>query len=111
MGVRQREPVTDPEEYAEAVLQVVEQIPPGRVMTYGDIAEYLGRGGPRQVGHALSRDGSTVPWWRVVNASGRLPPGHEQRAAERLRAGGAPLAGDRLTPRVDLRRARWDGVG
>jgi alkylated DNA nucleotide flippase Atl1 len=104
-----RLPAGDPEEYAERVLAVVERIPPGRVMTYGDIAEYLGRGGPRQVGAVLSRDGGSVPWWRVVTATGRLPPGHELRAAEALRAEGVPLRGDHLAPRADLRAARWDG--
>ncbi|MDD9205825.1 MGMT family protein, partial [Georgenia sp. 10Sc9-8] len=43
------------EEYLEAVLDLVDQVPPGRVMTYGTIADVvgagLGRGGPRQVGH------------------------------------------------------------
>lgn len=42
------------EDFVEAVLSVVEAIPPGRVMAYGDIAEMLGAGGPRQVGRVLS---------------------------------------------------------
>lgn len=33
-------------EYAERVLDVADLIPPGRVMTYGDIAEWLGEGDP-----------------------------------------------------------------
>lgn len=63
------------DDFAEAVLQVVERIPSGRVMTYGAIAELLGRGGPRGVGGVMARDGSAVPWWRVVRANGTLP-GH-----------------------------------
>ncbi|HUR04803.1 MAG TPA: MGMT family protein, partial [Nonomuraea sp.] len=39
--------------FAERVLDVVESIPPGMVMSYGDIAEYLGEGGPRQVGQVM----------------------------------------------------------
>jgi hypothetical protein len=39
----------------------------------------------------------------VVNAAGRLPPGHETEARVRLRAEGAPLRGDG----VDLRAAHW----
>lgn len=79
----------------EAVLDVVEQIPAGRVMTYGDIAEVvggsLGRGGPRQVGTALRDGGGAVPWWRVVNAQG-LPPVHKRRTAlDRLRAEGTTI--------------------
>jgi alkylated DNA nucleotide flippase Atl1 len=101
--------LTDLESYVEAVLGVVEQIPPGRVMAYGQIAEYLGQGGPRLVGAVMSRYGAAVPWWRVVTASGRLPPGSEQRAAEQLRAEGAPLRGAGTDVRVDMRRATWDG--
>ena len=59
------------EDYAELVLSAVEQIPPGRVATYEDIAEIVGRGGPRQVGHVMAQFGGGVPWWRVVRADGR----------------------------------------
>ena len=63
----------DPEDFTEAVLRLVEAIPPGRVLTYGLIAEQIGRGGPRQVGGVMARDGHGVPWWRVVRADGSLP--------------------------------------
>jgi alkylated DNA nucleotide flippase Atl1 len=97
--------------YAERVLDVAEGIPAGRVMTYGDVAEYLGEGGPRQVGRVMALYGGAVPWWRVIRADGRLLPGHELRALEQYRVEGTPLrdvAGQHM-PRVDLRRARWDG--
>lgn len=100
------------EEYLEAVLDLVEQVPPGRATTYGTIAEVLaerlGRGGPRQVGTVLSRAGGGVAWWRVVAASGR-PPLHKDRiAVARLRAEGCPLTSeDDAVARVDLRRALW----
>jgi len=90
-------------EYVESVLTVVERIPPGRVMTYGAIAEYLGSGGPRQVGTVMARYGGGVPWHRVVAANGRVVPGHEEEALQRLRAEGTPLRGDR----VDVRLAGW----
>ena len=94
-------------EYAEAVLGVVERIPPGRVLAYGDIADYLGEGGPRQVGAVMSRYGGGVPWWRVLHADGSPAPGHEARALARYRDEGTPLrpSGER----VDMTRARWDG--
>ena len=60
----------DREEYVEAVLGAVESIPPGSVATYGDIAEYVGQGGPRQVGAIMREYGASVPWWRVIRASG-----------------------------------------
>ncbi|WP_199549626.1 MGMT family protein [Streptomyces sp. N35] len=98
-------------EYAERVLEVAEQIPPGRVMTYGDVAEWLGEGGPRQVGRAMALYGGPVPWWRVVRSDGVLLPGHERRALERYRVEATPLrtAADG-SQRLDMRRARWDGA-
>ncbi len=94
-------------DFAEAVLEVVASIPPRHVMTYGDIAEYLGMGGPRVVGRVMSRFGSDVPWWRVLRAGGLPPSGLEARALERYRVEGTPLRQDGR--RVDLRLARWDG--
>ncbi|MFE0628966.1 MGMT family protein [Streptomyces sp. NPDC058864] len=101
--------------YAERVLDVAERIPPGRVMTYGDVAEWLGEGGPRQVGHVMALYGGAVPWWRVVRADGGLLPGHELRALEHYRAEGTPLrpaprAAKGHIPRLDMREARWDGT-
>jgi alkylated DNA nucleotide flippase Atl1 len=85
----------------EAVFDVVEQIPPGRVTTYGTLAEAVGYGGPRRVGRVMSTHGGSVPWWRVVRADGSLAKGGRQRAL--LEAEGVPF-----TPggRVDLRSAR-----
>ncbi|WP_078950116.1 MGMT family protein [Streptomyces lavendulae] len=96
--------------YAERVLEVTERIPPGRVMTYGDVAEWLGEGGPRQVGRVMALYGGAVPWWRVVRADGVPLPGSERRALEHYRTEGTPLretpSGE---PRIAMRRARWDG--
>lgn len=97
------------EEYAEAVLDLVDRIPPGRAMSYGAVAEAVGakleRGGPRQVGLVMARYGGGVPWWRVVTANGRLPPGHEVRALRELAAEGTPLSRD--GDRIDMRLAAW----
>jgi alkylated DNA nucleotide flippase Atl1 len=100
--------------YAERVLDVADLIPPGRVMTYGDIAEWLGEGGPRQVGRVMALYGSAVPWWRVVRADGTLLPAHELRALDHYRAEGTPLReasrqAEGHIPRIDMRCARWDG--
>ncbi|TGB13266.1 MGMT family protein, partial [Streptomyces palmae] len=101
-------------EYAERVLGVAELIPPGRVMTYGDVAEWLGEGGPRQVGRVMALYGGAVPWWRVVRADGVLLPGHEQRALAHYRDEGTPLraaarGAEGHLPRLRLAEARWDG--
>ena len=90
------------DDYAELVLTVVEQIPPGQVATYGDIAEIVGRGGPRQVGNVMAQFGGGVPWWRVVRADGRPARSLEERGLNLLKADKTPLKGDR----VDLAQAR-----
>ena len=92
----------DPEAYVETVLRLVEQVPAGRVTTYGDLADAVGRGGPRQAGRVLATWGGGVPWWRVVRADGSPARGHEAEALRRLAAEGAPLRG----PRVVLSQAR-----
>ena len=123
-------------EYAERVLDVAARLPAGRGMTDGDgaagvraaaqrpppggvrppaaVAEWLEEGGPRQVGRVMALYGSPVPWWRVVRADGVLLPGHELEALGRYRAEGTPLkeasrAAEGHLPRLDMRRARWDG--
>lgn len=61
--------------FAEAVRTWVRRIPRGRVASYGDIAALAGSPrAARGVGAVLNGLGpeSDVPWWRVVNRSGRL---------------------------------------
>ncbi|MBA3249586.1 MAG: MGMT family protein [Geodermatophilaceae bacterium] len=94
-----------PSDFDELVYDVVERIPPGQVLSYGDIAELLGGYGPRRVAQALSRSGGAVPWHRVIRADGTPAPVVAMEQLARLRAEGTPLHGDR----VDLRRARWAG--
>jgi alkylated DNA nucleotide flippase Atl1 len=113
--------MTDPSEppplddFASRVLDVVDSIPAGRVMSYGDIAEYIGAGrGPRQVGRVMSVYGGAVAWWRVIHADGTPAPGHDTAALENYLAEGTPLrAAPHIPPgrpvRVDMRRARWSG--
>ena len=91
----------EPTPYARSVLDVVARIPRGRVMTYGDVAEYLGSGSGRTVGTVMSRYGAEVPWWRVVRASGEP----HADALERLAQEGCPVSGER----VQLAACRWDG--
>ncbi|QFZ74417.1 6-O-methylguanine DNA methyltransferase [Streptomyces fagopyri] len=107
-------PADELPDYAERVLEVADLIPPGRVMTYGDVAEWLEEGGPRQVGRVMALYGGAVPWWRVVRADGVLLPGHELEALDHYREEATPLkeasrASEGHVPRVDMRRARWDG--
>jgi len=98
-------------DFAEAVLDLVDQIPAGKVLAYGDIAELLGAGGPRQVGSVLSRYGSSVTWWRVTRASGEAAEGLQDEALAHWRAEGtAMVRGPVAGRRVDMRVARWEGM-
>jgi alkylated DNA nucleotide flippase Atl1 len=99
------------DDYASRVLDVIDSIPTGRVMSYGDVAELVGSGGPRQVGRILALWGGGVAWWRVVHADGSLLAGHERAALAAYRAEGTPLrypAGGG-SPRIDMRQARRQG--
>src|ERR1051325_6925223 len=78
--------------YRERVYQIVRRIPPGRVMTYGQIAYMLGEGyTPRTVGFVMhGADESNTPWHRVINSQGKcstgrivLPADKQQRMLER----------------------------
>ncbi|MCL6422451.1 MGMT family protein [Brachybacterium sp. JHP9] len=63
----------------ERVLRTIEAIPRGRVTNYGTIGAIAGCG-PRLVGRILRDWGSSVPWWRVVSASGEVAPPLRARA-------------------------------
>ena len=93
-----------------AIIEVVRQIPRGRVTTYGSVAARAGL--PRQarlVGKVLASlpANSGVPWQRVVAAGGRIafPAGSPARGRQvtRLRAEGV----DAAHGRVDLIRHGW----
>jgi methylated-DNA-protein-cysteine methyltransferase-like protein len=87
-------------------------IPPGRLATYGQIAELLGAWGhARQVGWALRRLPlpSPIPWHRVVNARGRIAmslgrEGSDWMQRELLLAEGIPVDAE---GRLPLARFRW----
>ena len=95
-------------EYVEAVLALVEQVPHGRVTTYGALARTVGRGGPRQVGRVMALHGDAVAWWRVVHADGRPATCHGGAAAGHLREEGVRFADDR---HVDMPAASFEGGG
>jgi len=91
-------------DYVQAVYQLAQLIPPGAVLSYGDIAELLGSGGPRQVGKAMSAAPSGTPWWRVLRADGNiaeplLPRASEHWDSEQLAQPGR---------RVDMKKLRWN---
>ena len=58
------------------IYNLVRQIPPGKVATYGQIAGVVGGCTARMVGYAMAAvpQGSDVPWQRVINVKGKISP-------------------------------------
>ena len=69
----------------EQIYKLVLRIPPGRVMTYGQIARLLDdRYSPRLVGwamHATPKDERNIPWHRVFNSRGATSTGRPERSS------------------------------
>jgi methylated-DNA-protein-cysteine methyltransferase-like protein len=64
-----------PSPFTLKVIAIIEQIPPGKVSTYGVIAECAGNHrGAREVARILhsSSDKYNLPWHRVVNRLGKI---------------------------------------
>ena len=92
--------ITD--EQVETVRALVASIPPGRVSTYGDIADEARLPSPRIVGWIMRTDSSDLPWHRVIRASGRPAPHLTTKQLALLRAEGV-LSED---GRIALREVR-----
>ncbi|GLQ29708.1 MGMT family protein [Litoribrevibacter albus] len=63
------------QEFHDAVLYILGQIPKGKVTTYGKIAKMAGfPSHARYVGKLLSQlpQDSKLPWYRVINGQGRI---------------------------------------
>lgn len=89
------------------VLSVVEEIPEGKVASYGQIARLIGRDrNSRLVGKVLSMAEyyGDYPCHRVVNHAGRLAP-HFPEQRERLMSEGV---GFRENGCVDMKKFQWD---
>lgn len=84
-------------EFEQAVVRVLRSLAPGDVVTYGEVAAEAGfPGRARAVGNLLAGSDGDLPWWRVVTATGRLVPGHEDEHARRLRAEGVAVVNGRV---------------
>ncbi|MDH3194266.1 MAG: MGMT family protein [Acidimicrobiia bacterium] len=84
-------------DFEAAVRAVLTALQPGDVVTYGEVANEAGYpGAARAVGNIL-RGSESLPWWRVVNASGRLVPGHEREHARLLRAEGITVRNGKVS--------------
>lgn len=97
----------DAELLAYEVLAVVEEIPPGKVASYGQIAKLAGREkNARLVGKILSRAEyfGSYPCHRVVNHAGRTAPNWAGQR-ELLLAEGVVFKENGC---VDMRKCRWE---
>lgn len=97
----------------QTIYAIARRIPTGRVSSYGRVAALAGYPRhARMVGYALfalrdSAEHRTVPWWRVVNAAGRISNGY-QPELQRALLDAEGVAFD-ARGYVDLRVYLWDG--
>lgn len=109
----------DQQAYYEQVWNVVRQVPPGKVVTYGQIAQMLPPPlgvepqeykaiGPRWAGAAMAACPDDVPWQRVVNSQGKISerPG-AQRQRQLLAEEGIVFSKER----INLNVYQWRGPG
>jgi methylated-DNA-protein-cysteine methyltransferase-like protein len=105
--------------YYEEVWHLVRQVLPGKVATYGQIAQMISPPegvdpleykafSPRWVGGAMAACPDDVPWQRVINSQGKISqrPGAE-RQRQLLETEGIPFVKDK----VDLKLYQWHGPG
>jgi len=110
----------DPIIFNHQVWDLVRQIPPGRVASYGQIARLIqppdgmdpkayAAFGPRWVGGAMAACPEDVPWQRVINSKGEISPRPGAQAQRQLlEEEGIPFD-DR--GRVDLKEFGWEEPG
>lgn len=99
------------EKRLERIWNTIRDIPPGSVANYGQIAEIAGiPRGARQVGYALRQlpKGHDVPWFRVIQSSGKIAfePGSRafKEQAKRLAEEDVAI----LNGRIDMKKYRWE---
>jgi len=98
--------------FYELVYQTVARVPEGQVVTYGQIAHYLGNpSGSRAVGWAMRQCSPELPWHRVINAQGR-PSTRERTGYPHLQRSLLEAEGIVFKPdgSLSLQEYRWDGI-
>ena len=81
----------------QRIIAVIRSLREGEVVTYGDIAADAGYPKmSRLVGRLLAITDDDLPWWRVVNAAGRLVPGNEAEQRALLMAEGVEVRDGRV---------------
>ena len=95
----------------QAVYEYLATIPKGKIVTYGQIAKFLGNSNlARTVGNILHEnpDGDKYPCYKVVNAQGKLAENYAFGGLKfqkmRLEADGITVNNDK----VDLKKYQWN---
>jgi methylated-DNA-protein-cysteine methyltransferase-like protein len=85
-------------EFERRVLDIVGELQPGQIVSYGWVASEAGRPrAARAVGAVLAGLGDdAIPWWRVVQSSGRIVSPRPQVQRALLLDEGVVVAGDRV---------------
>ncbi len=98
-------------EFAQRVYALVEQIPSGRVMSYGQIAAICGNARAARIVGGIAHFGpADLPWHRVVNKKGGLAAGYHggrRTQKEHLEAEGVEVFGEADTYWVDIDKLIW----
>lgn len=92
--------------FYQQVYDIVAQVPPGKVVSYGQIARMLGRPrAAREVGRAMRLCPEGLPWQRVVMKDGSIAGGGlPQMRQAMLEAEGVGFLPD---GRVNMNHSRW----
>ena len=97
------------DQFLVQIFATINQIPYGKVSTYGDIAKFSGYPGyARHVGKALGNlpKDSKLPWFRVINSQGKI----SLKGPDFVRQSQALIAeGIAVSPegKVALKQFRW----
>ncbi len=105
------------DEYFQTVWEIVRQVPPGKVTTYGQVAKFIPPPGSmnlkdyeafgaRWVGSAMANCPNGVPWQRVINSQGKISIKGQEAQRQLLEEEGVEFDDHE---RVDLKRFRWAG--
>ncbi len=91
-------------DFANRVLDIIRAVPPGQVVTYGQVAALAGYPHrARQVGQALRNCAQDVPWHRVLGAGGSVRVDPPQKQLELLNGEGVLTQ----TGRISLKKYQW----
>ena len=89
--------LSDATDFEQALTIAAASLREGEVISYGDLAARAGRpDAPRAAGALLAKSLTTLPWWRVVYASGRLAPCDPETQQGQLESEGCEVKNGRV---------------